>query len=31
MEKISYKDFLDFLASDMNEIDFFGCDKNVGM
>lgn len=27
MEKISYKDFLDFLASDMNEIDFFGCDK----
>ena len=27
MEKISYKDFLDFLASDLNEVEYFGCDK----
>lgn len=27
MEKISYKDFLDFLASDLNEVEYFSCDK----
>ncbi len=27
MERISYKDFLDFLCSDLNEVEYFGCDK----
>lgn len=27
MENISYKDFLNFLASDLNEVEYFGCDK----
>lgn len=27
MESISYKDFLNFLASDLNEVEYFGCDK----
>lgn len=27
MEKISYKDFLNFLASDLNEFEYFNCDK----
>ena len=27
MKNISYKEFLDFLASDLNEVEYFGCDK----
>lgn len=27
MEKISYKEFLDFIASDLNEIEYFNCEK----
>lgn len=27
MHKISYKEFLDFLASDLNEVEYFGCNK----
>lgn len=31
MKTISYKDFLDFLASDLNEVEYFGCDKTSVM
>ena len=28
MGKLSYRDFLDFLSSDLDEIEYFGCNKN---
>lgn len=28
MGKISYKEFLNFISSDLDEVEYFGCDKN---
>lgn len=28
MDKLSYKDFLNFLSSDLDEVEYFGCNKN---
>ena len=28
MGKLSYKEFLDFLSSDLDEVEYFGCNKN---